>query len=263
MSRRLRYPLSAQSLKLYRQCPLRFKYRYLDRLLLTHPWGQSEADRRAMAQGEAFHLMASRYYAGLGPGRGGGPEEQRELADWFGRLQTFLPRTFDQVFYPELELRLQTPDLWLTATFDLLVVEPDGRAVIYDWKTHRRIHRRSELLASPQTLVYRYMLCAAGGAYSPQGRFEPEAVSMIYWNPHHPARAERLEYSTEQFAADEAYLKQQFAAVEAAEAFPPTADPGDCQRCEFRAFCHGRPPELLELEEEVDAADWSPEVWPE
>jgi hypothetical protein len=76
--------------------------------------------------------------------------------------------------------------LKLVAKFDLVVVDPDGKAMIFDWKTEKKLPTRTYLDKAPQTVVYRYMLCAAGGQYSPRGRFKPEEISMVYWNPMYP-----------------------------------------------------------------------------
>lgn len=244
--------MSAMSLRIYQLCPLRFKFRYLDGLYLNQPYAAKAEDRKAIERGEHFHLMARRYYAGLDPATVADPVEQRELDHWLGLLQGFLPRTFDRSFYPELELRLNRPDMRLMAKFDLVVVDPDGRAVIFDWKTERRMPKRQYLLKSMQTLVYRYMLCAAGGAYSPIGQFKREQISMIYWNPIYPHKWERLDYSKAQYRLDEEYLQQQIARIRATapDRFTATPEEAVCARCEYQMLCHGRRAEALEADEQ-------------
>lgn len=244
--------MSAMSLKIFQLCPLRFKFRYLDGLFLALPSAGTAEDRWAIERGEHFHLMARRYYAGLDPATLADPVEQQELDHWLSLLAGFLPRTFDRAFYPELELRLNRPDMRLMAKFDLVVVDPDGRATIFDWKTERRMPRRKFLEQSFQTIIYRYMLCAAGGAYSPVGRFKPEQVQMIYWNPIYPHRWERLDYSEAQYRLDEEYLQRQIALILAtpADRFLATPDRSVCARCEYQMLCHGRRAEELELDDQ-------------
>jgi len=229
-------PLSANALDVFVSCPLRFRLRYIEGLFPAVPRAAAPEEREALALGEGFHLLARRYYAGLDPAPG---TEEPELVSWLARLQAFLPRSFDGRFYPELELRLLQPDLRLTATFDLLVVDPDGRATIFDWKTERRPPSRRLFRNSTQTLVYRYMLCAAGGAYSPLGRFAPEQVSMVYWNPHFPGRSVRLDYSEAEYRRDEERLRELAARIHGGspESFGPALNPARCARCEFQAVC--------------------------
>lgn len=244
--------MSALALNTYQICPLRFRYRYVDNLLWSKVRGANPDERKAIDRGQNFHLMARRYYAGLDPARVADPVEQRELDAWMALLQGFLPRTFDRAFYPELELRLNRPGMRLLAKFDLVAVDPDGRGIIYDWKTERRFPRRSYLTSSMQTLVYRYMLCAAGGSYSPRGRFRPEDVTMIYWNPLHPHRWERLPYSQAQFDKDGAQLQNLIATIlrTPRDRFIATTNLKACEHCEYRPICHGRRSDSVDLEEE-------------
>jgi len=240
-------PLSALALRLFTECPLRFRRRYVDGLSLGGV-PDDPAEARALRLGEQFHLMARRYFTGLDPGTLGDPADRAELTDWLGRLQRYLPLNPGRAYYPELELRLCEPDpapggvpLRLVAKFDLLVVEPDGRATIYDWKTLRVMPPRERLAAAFQTVVYRYVLCAAGGAYTPGGRFDPDRVAMVYWNPLGGGREERLPYSRAQFAADDERLRRLTAAIRTAppDGFLPTGDGRICARCEYRPLCHG------------------------
>jgi hypothetical protein len=244
--------MSAMALGTYQICPLRFRYRYLDNLYWSRLWGASPTEQKAVEQGQNFHLMARRYYSGLDPARVQDPVEQQQLEAWLGLLAGFLPLTFDRSFHPELELRLNRPDMRLMAKFDLVVVDPNGHATIFDWKTEKRMPRRSYLIKAPQTLVYRYMLCAAGGAYSPTGRFKPEEISMVYWNPLYPDRWERLPYSEAQFHKDEEHLQGLITRILRTDRdlFLATTDERVCKTCEYQMICHGRRAERVDLEEE-------------
>jgi RecB family exonuclease len=246
--------LSAAALSTYQNCPLRFRYRYVDNLYWSRQWGSSPEERKALERGQNFHLMARRYYAGLDPAEVADPVEQTELEGWMHLLEGFLPRTFDRQYYPELDLRLNRPDLKLVAKFDLVVVDPDGRATIFDWKTESRLPQRKYLEKSAQTLVYRYMLCTAGGQYSPRGRFKPEEVSMVYWHPQHPQRWYRLEYSEAQYQQDEQHIQNVVTQIMRTprEMFLATSDEGACRRCEYQMICHGRRAEQLDLDDEED-----------
>ena len=244
--------LSAMALNTFMICPLRFRYRYLDNLYWSRQWGGSPEDRKAIEKGQNFHLMARRYYSGLEPAKVADPLEQTELESWLQLMAGFLPRTFDRQFYPELELRLNRPDLKLMAKFDLVAVDPDGRATIFDWKTEKKQPNKTYLQKSAQTLVYRYMLCEAGGQYSPKGRFKPDEISMIYWNPLYPHRWTRLEYSEAQFQKDQQHLRNMVAQIlkTPREMFLATADEGACRRCEYQMICHGRRAEAVDMEDE-------------
>ncbi|WP_374713140.1 PD-(D/E)XK nuclease family protein [Symbiobacterium terraclitae] len=243
--------LSALALRLFTECPLRFKRRYIDGLQLAGLPDDPD-EQRALRQGERFHLMARRYYAGLQPGTLGDAGERAELEGWLDRLRRYLPRDPEKVYYPELELRLKEPfeqpsgpdqpALRLMAKFDLLTVESDGTATIYDWKTLRRMPAHQRLAEAFQTVVYRYVLCAAGGAYAPGGRFDPGRVTMVYWNPLRGGTEERFPYGAEQFAADGERLRRVVSEILSTppDGFLPTGDERICARCEYRPLCHGQ-----------------------
>ncbi len=244
---------SQAALGTYQICPLRFRYRYLDDLYWSALWGTDPADRAAAERGQTFHLIARRYYAGLAPGLP--PEDPVEPSDhsrWLTYLQAFLPHRPGPAYYPELELRLDRPGLRLQARFDLLVVEPGGRATIYDWKTEARPARRTYFRQSMQTLLYRFLLCAAGGAYSPTGAFAPEQVAMVYWFAQRPERWERFEYTAAEYARDERFVRELIAQISRTprEQFLATTEPKVCERCEYRSICHGRRAEHVDLDEE-------------
>lgn len=249
-------PFSALALRLYTECPLRFRRRYIDGLYLTGAPDDPD-ELRALLQGERFHLMARRYYSGLEPGTLGDAADRAELMGWVHLLRRYLPRNPEYTYHPELELRLNEaatsspgdpPErtdspriLRLVAKFDLLVVAPDGQATIYDWKTLRYMPSRARLEEAFQTMVYRYVLCAAGSAYAPSGAFDPDRVAMVYWNPLQGSQEVRLQYSAAQFAEDRQRLRRLVAQILATprDGFLPTGDERICARCEYRQFCHG------------------------
>lgn len=246
---------SQSALGTYQVCPLRFRYRYVENLYWSTLWGSSPEERSGVERGQAFHLLARRYYSGLVPAIWPDEVDPPELAFLLRLLQGFLPYEPEKgAYYPEHELRLSRPagGLRLMAKYDLLLVDKNGLATIYDWKTERRFPRRDYLLNHIQTKVYRYMLVAAGGSYSPRGRFLPEEVTLVYWNPGYPERWERFEYTTDQFRRDEQILQQLIARIlqTPSEGFLATPDQRVCRHCEYSPVCHGKKPESLVRAEE-------------
>lgn len=258
---------SQHALELFRNCPLRFKRRYLEGLYWSKLWSAPAAEREAVARGELFHLMAQRYYSGLDPGLPDGHPWAPDLSVWLTDLERFCPYGRPgYAYYPELELRLAEDQLRLLAKIDLLVVAADGTATIYDWKTERNLPRRS-FLNNFQTIVYRYLLCAAGGAYAPEGAFPPDRTELVYWNPHYPTRPLPVQYSGAQFETDEGTLRSAIGNVLATpypDGFVATTNEGRCRTCEYRPLCHGRRWETGDVESDealAETLDWSvPEI---
>jgi RecB family exonuclease len=246
-------PFSQAALGTFQVCPLRFRYRYIDDLYWSSLWGSNPEERAAVERGQLFHLLARRYYSGLLPAVWDDPVLAPPLARWLDLLKGFLPYDPSRLdFYPEQELRLSRPDLRLLARYDLLTVDRSGRAVIYDWKTERRLPRRDYFLNHIQTIVYRYVLVAAGGAYAPEGAFAPEQVAVTYWNPLHPDRWETYPYTSAQYERDGQLLQQLVGRIlqTPPEGFLATPDLRVCRACEYAPVCHGKKPEELIREEE-------------
>lgn len=245
---------SASALGTFDSCALRFKYRYIDNLYWSREWGAPGEEQAAAERGRLFHLLAQRYYSGLDPEVPVGHPWAPDLTRWLTSLRKFCPRREGAAYYPELELRLDLGGTRLMGKYDLLVVSPDGSAVIYDWKTERKMPLPRYLSRSMQTLVYRYLLCAAGAPYHPQGvAFDPARVQMVYWNPAFPAEPLGFGYDTAQFEMHAVKLRNLITDLRtrAAEMFLATTAQYRCRLCEYRPLCHGQRWELAAEEEEL------------
>ncbi|MBO8137991.1 MAG: PD-(D/E)XK nuclease family protein [Desulfotomaculum sp.] len=252
---------SQNSLSTYDSCYLKFRRRYIDGLYWPGSWVLDRGQRELMEQGQVFHHLAQRYYSGIPVGdlEAGavGP-----VADWFERLKEFRPFTGDAVFLPEQELRIDQEGIRLVAKYDLLVILPDGRAVIYDWKTAPTPPKNHYYRRHMQTIVYCYLLVKAGGMYAPGGRFSPGDISMIYWNPRFPKAVEPLVYSEEKYHKDERIIRAKIKEIESREYedFYATSNEKICRYCEYSPICHGKPAVIeddYEEEEEHLNFDWN------
>lgn len=243
---------SQLALVTYQSCQLKFRRRYLEGLFWPGNWALDPEQRELVDRGRLFHLLAQRYYSGL-EAVGGAGQVPRTVLSWFEKLRSMRPFVPEEgVFLPEYELRLCTERMKLLAKYDLVYITPDGRAVIYDWKTGPSKPKASYWKRHLQTTVYRYLLCAAGSAYSPRGEFRPEDISIIYWNPQHPGVIEPVGYSEKEFKRDGRRLKELIEEIvnKSFEEFLPTGDQKRCGFCEYMPICHGQRAGQVELEEE-------------
>jgi CRISPR/Cas system-associated exonuclease Cas4 (RecB family) len=243
---------SQHALATFDTCALKFRRRYLDGLYWPSTWAGDPEQLKAIEQGEIFHLVARRYYSGIPEG----PLEE-PVKSWFQALKKFRPREQEALYLPEQEIRLDAGGLKLLVKLDLLMVLPDGRAVIYDWKTTPHKPRASFFAKSLQTIVYRYVLKQAGKQYSPKGGFSTEDISMIYWNPRYPKEVEPLGYNEEDFQRDEKILRQMIEEIKekSYEEFYATGDTKKCGYCVYAPICHGTAVDYSQLEEVEDELD--------
>lgn len=239
--------LTQSALADFAECPLRFRYRYLDRVRL--PEVPSPEVRTRVERGRAFHLLAHRHFAGLDPVVPPAVPHAAELADWARALQRFSARRPGHTYLPEFELGLRSPDLPLAARYDLLVLEPDGRRTIYDWKTSP-LPPLDRLAVSLQTRVYRLVLALAGPPYAPAA---PEDIRMVYWYPGDPDRPAVLPYSAGLLAEDAAVVGELADRLRrtSPEAMAATDDDSVCRHCAYRPLCFGVAREEAAEEEEA------------
>lgn len=225
---------SQSALAAFIACPLKFRRRYLDGLV----WPEAGEQVGGRERGRLFHLLAQRYFHGIEP-LSPLPGLDPCLADWTAALRQRYSLCAGYRYYPEVELRICQGPMRLVAVFDLLAIDPAGQATIYDWKTESNLPRRSVLLQSWQTVLYRWLLVAAGDVFLPAG-LAAEAATLVYWNPAGPDREERFPYSTEQQQQDGNRLLELIGVIMGCDydQFPAVVA-GHCQWCEFRFLCHG------------------------
>jgi radical SAM protein with 4Fe4S-binding SPASM domain len=250
---------SAYALNCYDSCKLKFRRRYIDGLFWPNEWVTNEEERLIFAAGQKFHTAAERYYT---QGEMLDPKEllaeEPDVSGWLENLVDFRPYEEEGEFLPEQPLRLNDK-LRLMAQYDLLYLSPTGQVVIYDWKTSPGRLKREHWENNFQTLVYRYLLAKAGGDYAPKGSWEPEDITLIYWNPRYPGQKLEFYYNRTKFKRDEERLSQVIAEIKKRDYDEfYAADSKVCRYCEYRPMCHGQEPEEKELaEEDLDLdLDW-------
>ncbi|MGC9348107.1 MAG: PD-(D/E)XK nuclease family protein [Anaerolineae bacterium] len=240
------FQFSQASLQDFVTCPRRFQLRYLMELA----WPAVEVEpiedqERRMELGLTFHHMVQQHILGLPAERLTRMAKDEDLRRWWQNYLTYRPiASFagppaEVDTYPETALVGEVAGYRLFAKYDLIVVTPDGRAVIFDWKTSSRRASEDELLNRMQTRVYRFLLVQAGQHLN--GGVAPAAdrVTMVYWFPEFPASPARLPYDLGRYEGDHAYLTRLVERIAAMEddAFYLTDDVDRCLYCPFRSYC--------------------------
>jgi hypothetical protein len=127
----------------------------------------------------------------------------------------------------------------LLAKYDLVLVQPDGRLVIFDWKTSQKRPRKDWLEDREQTRLYQFILANAGNTLTGQERVDPDAIEMRYWFAAFPATPITLSYDTNALESDKAYFTELIEEIKSkkADSFIRTADEARCRFCVYRAHC--------------------------
>ena len=229
--------LSAHSLQAYVDCHRRFELSYLQELqwpaVETEPLLESE---RHMDDGRRFHEMVHRDIVGMAP-PAPDPTREVDVARWWANYQNHRPGDLEGSRYPEKTLVGRVDGRTLVATCDLIVVQPQGRLQIFDWKTWRRRHGREWLSERLQTKIYPFL--AAQSTQLTGAQIAPGNIEMVYWYADFPDEPETFRYNEEQLQSDEAYivgLAEEIANTDEG-AFALTDDVRQCTYCIYRSFC--------------------------
>jgi hypothetical protein len=235
------FQYSQSSLQDYVECARRFELRHVKRL----QWPAVEAepiDEREshLQQGAAFHHMVHQHLLGV-PAEAltaSLPEADERLRRWWtGYLAADFINELPPGRQPEFVLSAPLAGHRLIAKYDLLAIEPGGRAVIVDWKTSLRKTPRADLEKRLQTVIYRYLLVRAGSQLNGGKPISPERVEMIYWWAEAPDEMEALSYSHTEHKQDEQYLTELIQTTQAQTLFELTPDEWRCRFCTYRSLC--------------------------
>jgi len=238
---------SQASLQDFVDCPRRFHLRYVLRVV----WPAIAAEpveeyERHQQLGLTFHRMVQQHLVGIPEARLSPLAADPDLERWWRNYSVYHPAGMSPDAaadaahrYPEVTLTASLVERRLLAKYDLVVVQPGLRAVIFDWKTSPTRTKPLTLKARLQTRVYRYLLARAGAHFNAGQPFDPTQIEMIYWFAEHPEAPVRLPYDAAQYHDDEVYLTgliEQILSLDE-DAFTPTEDERRCAYCPYRSYC--------------------------
>ena len=239
----LSFDFSQASLQDYLDCPRRFQLRYLQQLHWPAPQAEPIREHEAaIRRGERFHRLAQQALVGVPPERlesAAGADPDPALGRWWQHFHELLPSLQQGKLYAETLLAAPVGKYRLLAKYDLVQILPEGRAVIYDWKTSPAAPRRANLSRRMQTRVYPYLLARAGAALNERLPILPAQIEMVYWFADFPGQVERFAYTEKRYAEDGrelAGLVEEIAGLRE-EQFLKTEDEKMCRFCVYRSLC--------------------------
>jgi hypothetical protein len=259
-----RFEFSQSSLQDFTDCRRRFQLRYLQHV--AWPAVQAEPAReneRHMQRGNRFHRLTQQFLLGVPESdlnRMAEADEDENLLRWWQNFLECIPAALEGARFVEVSLEAPLGQFRLVAKYDLVLLLPDGRAVIYDWKTAGKKPRRERLQQRLQTRVYPYLIVQAGAALNQGRSIQPEQVEMIYWFAEPGQTEERFSYDAARYTEDQHYLTNLLAQIRTlpAEEFHMAESEQSCPYCVYRSLCRrgGKAGDVADLaDEDAEPAD--------
>jgi hypothetical protein len=252
---------SQGNLQDYVDCQRRFQLRHL----LHLAWPAVEAEpflefEHKMEQGARFHRIVRQHLLGIStPDIEGSIRDDTIIDNWWlnykhlrdeGLLRQILESS---KHFEEITLSSPISRFRLVAKYDLLIIQPDGKLIIMDWKTSQNHPKHKWLADRLQTHVYPYVLASAASTLTRYLQPDQVDIEMIYWFANQPDQLESYRYDLNSYEYDARYLENLILAIDRKPdaIFPLTADINRCLFCTYRSLCNRgiKPGELHQLDE--------------
>lgn len=230
------FSFNQQNLDDFVKCPRLFQLRHV----LNQEWPALESEpvrehEELMRLGEQFHRLVYQQGVGIPADVLNTSFTDPVLDAWRQEYDKLKIDSLPGRKYYEKVISVPFGSYRLLAKYDLLILTPENRALIYDWKTSQREPQRKWLVNRMQTLVYPLVLALKQEAPV----INPQDIEMTYWYPAFPASSIKFAYSAEPLMADREKITGLIAEIESLEAdqFAKTNKVKLCEFCRYRSLC--------------------------
>lgn len=240
---------SQNSINTYRSCPLKFKFKYVDKL----NWKQDDEGSRDYYEnlklGSDFHLICERYFSNIPTGIEFLNNEEFNI--WLEKIKRLIPIKDDKLYLPEYEVRYSLNNFKIQAKFDLVVVDKDSIS-IWDWKTENRKIEYKDVENRIQTLVYLFLASETiGKIYNLD--IDYENIKLSYYQPEYYNEPITITYSNEKHNINKKQLESYIENILNTnyDEEKNIKNIKHCKFCEFNKLCNNEAVNYSTLEEEI------------
>lgn len=240
---------SQNSINTYRSCPLKFKFKYVDKL----NWKQDDEGSRDYYEnlklGSDFHLICERYFSNIPTGIEFLNNEEFNI--WLEKIKRLIPIKDDNLYLPEYGVRYSLNNFKIQAKFDLVVVDKDSIS-IWDWKTENRKIEYKDVENRVQTLVYLFLASETiGKIYNLD--IDYENIKLSYYQPEYYNEPITITYSNEKHNINKKQLENYIVNILNTnyDEEKNIKNIKHCKFCEFNKLCNNEAVNYSTLEEEI------------
>ncbi|MBW9148275.1 PD-(D/E)XK nuclease family protein [Clostridium sp. CM028] len=178
--RKLKHVYYSQNLlNTFDKCPLRFKIKYLDNVKWKKDSIDNEDYYENMNMGLDFHLICERYFSNIPAGI---DNSNIDLMNSFNSLKGKFTLLDENIYFTEYEIKMRKDNIRIQAKYDLIIIKPNNKIEIWDWKTENRKLDYKEVCKRMQTIVYMYILGESSLKIFDKD-IPLENISMNFWQP--------------------------------------------------------------------------------
>ncbi|WP_195945561.1 PD-(D/E)XK nuclease family protein [Paraclostridium bifermentans] len=240
---------SQNSINTYRSCPLKFKFKYVDKL----NWKQDDEGSRDYYEnlklGSDFHLICERYFSNIPTGIEFLNNEEFNI--WLEKIKRLIPLKDNKLYLPEYEVRYSLNNFKIQAKFDLVVVDKDSIS-IWDWKTENRKIEYKDVENRVQTLVYLFLASETiGKIYNLD--IDYENIKLSYYQPEYYNEPITITYSNEKHNINKKQLENYIENILNTnyDEEKNIKNIKHCKFCEFNKLCNNEAVNYSTLEEDI------------
>lgn len=228
---------SQNSINTYKSCPLKFKYKYIDKI----NWKSDDVENRdyykSLKMGRDFHLICERYFSNIPLGINGEDENNIKFIKWTEKIKKLLPMNDDRIYLPEYEVRYNYLGYDIQAKYDLVVLGKDS-IEIWDWKTETRKIDYKNVENRIQTIVY--MFLAKEVILKLENKDVcTKNIKMKYYQPEYDVEAITIPYNDEKHTSNKEKIINYIRLIEE-NTYEKNKNRKHCQYCEFNKLCNGQ-----------------------
>jgi len=230
------FVFSQSALEAYRDCPRRFKLRFMAELRWPGLETQDVLAHEAQIElGDEFHKLLHMHSLGVSPQSIESIISDEDLRAWWKRYLDWQKDHLPGKRWAEINLTTPVGQSLLTAKYDVIAKRSDGGFLIVDWKSGR-VESKAHLARRLQTSVYPFVLARAGESLNDGVPIQAEQIQMVYWFAQTGETVE-FETSTTAVAKTESVLTATIDEIAARFEFPMTDDERRCRFCVYRSLC--------------------------
>lgn len=256
MNKRLEgFLYSQNSINTYKLCPLKFKYKYIDKINWKFDDIGSREYYEGLRIGRDFHLICERYFSNIPLGID--DKSNKEFIEYIEKIKMLIPIKEDHIYLPEYEIRYKLDGEVISAKYDLLIIG-DKYIEIWDWKTENKKINYKNVESRMQTMVY-MMIAREVIPNIFNLNLNSESFRMKYYQPKFDDNPVTISYDDIKHKINKEKIKDYINRIKETKyneedinsKYELIKNNKHCQFCEFNKLCNNRDVDYSILEEEI------------